>query len=246
MLADGPLPHLSNGRSLLRTWERDFLLILLAVGAGSADGWSYLGLGHAFVANMTGNTVMVGLAVFTGHDLGPRLTALLCYLPGAALGALLTRGARKDVLWPQAVSWTLLLEGALIAGAEAGWSALHHGAARRALPVPVLLGIVAFAIGMQSGAMLQLQIPGIVTTYISGTWTLLMTGIATFGTREACKPQGERRRFEERLLMQGGIVTAYLGAAVLAGWLGQWAPGAIGLAPASAVLLVAAYGLARG
>jgi uncharacterized membrane protein YoaK (UPF0700 family) len=40
----------------VRRIERDLLLLLLAVAAGSADGWSYFGLGHAFVANMTGTT----------------------------------------------------------------------------------------------------------------------------------------------------------------------------------------------
>ena len=40
----------------MRETERDVMLFLLAASAGSADGWSYFGLGHAFVANMTGNT----------------------------------------------------------------------------------------------------------------------------------------------------------------------------------------------
>ena len=47
--------------------ERDVRLLILAASAGSADGWSYFGLGHAFVANMTGNTVLLGLAVFQLH-----------------------------------------------------------------------------------------------------------------------------------------------------------------------------------
>ena len=56
----------------MRSAERDVLLFVLAASAGSADGWSYLGLGHAFVANMTGNTVLLGIAVFQNHgDLLP-------------------------------------------------------------------------------------------------------------------------------------------------------------------------------
>ena len=47
--------------------ERDVRLLMLAASAGSADGWSYFGFGHAFVANMTGNTVLLGLAVFQPH-----------------------------------------------------------------------------------------------------------------------------------------------------------------------------------
>jgi uncharacterized membrane protein YoaK (UPF0700 family) len=36
---------------------RDVRLLVLAASAGSADAWSYFGLGRAFVANMTGNTI---------------------------------------------------------------------------------------------------------------------------------------------------------------------------------------------
>lgn len=53
----------------MRRSERDALLLMLAIAAGSADGWSYFGLGHAFVANMTGNTVLLGIAVFLHGDL---------------------------------------------------------------------------------------------------------------------------------------------------------------------------------
>jgi uncharacterized membrane protein YoaK (UPF0700 family) len=219
--------------------------MVLAAASGSADAWGYLGLGHAFVANMTGNTVLVGLSIFTGHDLTARLIALVCYLPGVALAAWLTRRVVARALWPRAVSFTLLLEAALLAAAEASWALQHSGAASTRPPVNVLLGCVAFAIGMQSGAMLKLDIPGIVTTYITGTWTNLVSGLTTFRTRERGKPQPERARFEERLILQGAIVVTYLASAVLAGWLTRRAPAALGLVPTLAVALAAVYGLAR-
>lgn len=229
----------------MRTSERDFLLILLAVASGSADAWSYLGLGHAFVANMTGNTVLVGLAIFTGHDLVTRLIALVSYLPGVALSAWLTRRVPAGVLWSRTVSFALLFEAVLLAAAEASWATRHAGTAAQHPPLNSLLGCVAFAIGMQSGAMLKLDIPGIVTTYITGTWTNLTSGLTTFRIRERGKPRRERTRFEERLMMQGGIVAAYLASAVLAGWLTERAPAALGLVPTCAVALAAVYGLVR-
>jgi uncharacterized membrane protein YoaK (UPF0700 family) len=42
---------------------RNVLLLLLACVAGSVDAVSYVGLGHVFTANMTGNTVLLGLAL---------------------------------------------------------------------------------------------------------------------------------------------------------------------------------------
>jgi len=248
MLADAPLPHLTTRGHFLLTSERDFLLMVLAAASGSADAWSYLGLGHAFVANMTGNTVLVGLAIFTGHDLVTRLIALVSYLPGVALAAWLTRRVVAGALWSRTVSFTLLLEAALLAAAEALWATQHAATTGPPGPHPplnALLGCVAFAIGMQSGAMLKLDIPGIVTTYITGTWTNLVCGLTTFRTRERGKPPRERARFEERLILQGAIVVTYLASAVLAGWLTRRAPAALGLVPTLAVALAAVYGLAR-
>ncbi len=223
--------------------ERDLRLLLLAASAGSADGWSYFGLGHAFVANMTGNTVLLGIAVFQDHgDLLHPLISLGCYAAGAVLGSLLTRRVRPGDVWPRAISWTLLLEGFLLLGAEAGWIAFHF----RAGPLPnlnLLLGAVALAIGLQSGSMVQLKIPGIVTTYITGTWTTLMGGLVQLARREQRQPPGEKREFEERLMMQAAVLSVYFLSAVLTGWLFRHRPLAVGALPACTVLLVAVHGL---
>ena len=71
----------------MQSVERDVRLLILAMTAGAADGWSYVGLGHVFVANMTGNTVLLGIAVFQNHgDLLHPAISLLCYAAGALLG----------------------------------------------------------------------------------------------------------------------------------------------------------------
>src|ERR1700678_3817784 len=106
--------------------ERAVRLLVLAASAGSADGWSYFGLGHAFVANMTGNTVLLGIAVFQNHgDLLHPAISLGCYGAGAVLGSFLNRNVRPGTCWSKTISWTLMLEGLLLASAEAGWIT-HH------------------------------------------------------------------------------------------------------------------------
>jgi uncharacterized membrane protein YoaK (UPF0700 family) len=225
----------------VRPIERDVLICLLAACAGASDGWSYFGLGHAFVANMTGNTVLLGMSVFALRgDLLHPLTALACYAAGVITGSLLTRNIQpeRDGLWPRQVSKALLLEAALLLCAEAGWLAAHPSGA----PHPVheaLLGCVAFAIGIQSAAMLQLKLPGIVTTYISGTWTTLMNGLTRLGS----EPAAEKQKFESRLGMQAAVLAAYFVSAMLTGCLFRYAPAAVGALPALAVLSVAIYGL---
>ncbi len=227
----------------MRTGERDVLLFILAIAAGSADGWSYAGLGHTFVANMTGNTVLLGMAVCEKNgDVADRLISMLCYLSGVALATWLNKNLTKDKIWTRSVSLVLLLEAALLIGAEAGWVA-HQGGAPVILPV--LLGMGAFAVGLQSGTMLQLSIPGIVTTYITGTWTTAISGLVKLGTSERSAPSGEKLQFEERTAMQLGILAVYLLAAILTGWFERRQPAAMGAIPAAAVLLVAVCGWVR-
>ena len=43
--------------------SRDAMLTSLSLAAGCVDAVGYLGLGQVFVANMTGNTVLLGLAI---------------------------------------------------------------------------------------------------------------------------------------------------------------------------------------
>jgi|SRR5579862_6295896 len=231
----------------VRVVERDVLLGLLAVSAGSADGWSYFGLGHAFVANMTGNTVFAGISIFLRNgDPSHFFIALACYAAGVITGSLLTRNMHaenSDGFWPRAVSRTLLLEAFLLICAEAGWitTRLAHPATGTLFPLALLLATVAYAIGLQSAAMLQLKIPGIVTTYISGTWTTLMSGLV----RVKGQPPAQKHDFENRLKMQAGILAVYFLSAALTGCLFRYAPAAVGALSASSVLFVAIYGFIR-
>jgi uncharacterized membrane protein YoaK (UPF0700 family) len=231
----------------MRLSERDVLLLLLAIAAGSADGWSYFGLGHSFVANMTGNTVLLGIAVFLHGDLLHPAISLVCYAAGAALAAFLTRKVREGSGWPRAVSNSLVLESVLVIATTIGWAIAGRRTTQPGSTpgLDVLLGCLALAIGIQSGAMLQLRIPGIVTTYITGTWTNLMSGLMRFITRKQHAPRGEKVEYEERMMMQAGILCAYLLSAVATGLLFRYARLAVGVLPAISVLLVAVYGMAH-
>src|ERR1700733_6463204 len=213
--------------------EGDVRLLMLAASAGSADGWSYFGFGHAFVANMTGNTVLLGLAVFQNHgDLLHPAISLGCYCTGAVIGSLLTGKVEPGTVWSKAISWTLMLEALLLLAAEAGWIAIPLHISHTP-SLELLLASVALAIGMQSGAMVQLKIPGIVTTYITGTWTTMLSGLVRLGRQEQ-----RTQETEKRLAMQAAVLTAYFLSAVLAGWLFRHLPLAVGVLPGLSVLLV--------
>lgn len=227
----------------MRASERDGLLLLLAAASGSADGWSFFGLGHAFVANMTGNTVLLGISVFhMPVDMRFPLVAVVGYLLGTVLGTVLCRRVRSGSLWAKEVSWTLFLESLLLTIAESAW--LIAGERPGVRTELALLGWIALAVGLQSGAMLRLGIPGVVTTYISGTWTTLTSGLTLLAARQP-RSQRQKRTFEERFELQGAVLLAYLLSAVATGWAFRHRPGMVGGIPTMAVVLVAAYGALR-
>jgi uncharacterized membrane protein YoaK (UPF0700 family) len=225
----------------VRSVERDLRLLVLAASAGSADGWSFFGFGHAFVANMTGNTVLLGLAVSRSYgELLPPIISLGCYVAGAALGSLLTGSVRPDTVWSKAISRTLMLEALLLLAAAGGWIAVHLHVSN-APSLHLLLGTVALAMGMQSGTMVQLKIPGIVTTYITGTWTTLVSGLVHLARHQG--PPEQNLAFEERLMTQAAVLSAYFLSVVLTGWFLRRLPLAAGLLPGLSVLTVAIHGL---
>jgi uncharacterized membrane protein YoaK (UPF0700 family) len=187
--------------------------------------------------------VLLGISVFHLHgDRIHPLVALLGYLAGIVAATLITRGIPEGATWAKPVSWALFVEAVLLIAAEAAWVALSHAPSDKA--GLGLLGVVALAIGMQSGAMVQLRVPGVVTTYITGTWTTLTNGLTLLATRQP-RIERQKKRFEERFVLQAAVLAAYLLAAVLTGWAFRHAESVVGAIPAAAVLLVASYAALR-
>ena len=64
------------------------LLIAMTVVTGLVDAFSYLVLGHVFVANMTGNVVFLGFAVAGAHgfSISASLVALVSFGVGSVIG----------------------------------------------------------------------------------------------------------------------------------------------------------------
>jgi uncharacterized membrane protein YoaK (UPF0700 family) len=224
----------------VRTTERDKFLLVLAITSGSADAWSFLGLGQAFVANMTGNTVLLGIGLSGArHDVLHPLIALIFYAIGVSIGSFLTRGVNQDSIWDKAVSRVLFLEALLLIAAEAAWIGVRT--APTSMMTSAMLGCVATAIGLQSGSMLSLKLPGIVTTYITGTWTLLVSGLVKMDTRRARLGE-DKANFEERQLIQIIFLTIYLLSAVAAGFAFRYFPSIMGIISAIPIVLTATYG----
>src|ERR1700734_3286075 len=67
-------------------------LMALTAISGLVDAVSYLGLGHVFAANMTGNVVVLGFAFARtpGFSISATLTSLLAFLAGGVVAGRVT------------------------------------------------------------------------------------------------------------------------------------------------------------
>ncbi len=152
------------------------MVLMLTWAAGSVDAISYLALDHVFTANMTGNTVLLGLALGQGHGWAAlrSIVALAGFALGAALGAIIVERGPKRGDWPAAVTKAIFLEGVILGIFAVTWHV--PGIARSGGVVYALIALSAVAMGMQSAAIRHLNVPGVATTYITGTLTSFMAG----------------------------------------------------------------------
>ncbi len=211
----------------------------LAFAAGSVDAATYLGLGHAFPANMTGNTVLLGVAVARGEGRDGLRSAvvLVAFVLGVTAGTIL-RGARADRDWPRNATLALVAEGVVLAGLLAGWLAASPpaGVARY-----VLLGAAGGAMGLQSAAAREASDQGVATTYMTGTLTNAVAGL----TRRALAAWRHRPLAGDDGELAGAMWLVY-GAGALVGALGEVGAGAAVLAiPTVLVAATAAAARAR-
>jgi len=148
------------------------LLVGLTMVTGLVDAFSYLVLGHVFVANMTGNVVFFAFALagVVGFSAGASLAAIGCFAVGALVAGRLGRSlaARRELLLAVAAG----IQAVIVAEAVTM-------AALTSRPIPsglryALIVALALAMGVQNGTARKLAVPDLTTTVL----TLTITGIA--------------------------------------------------------------------
>lgn len=189
---------------------RSALLLALAFAAGYIDALSYLGLGRVFTANMTGNTVLLGIALAQLDDdaVARSSLALAGFLAGAAAGAWIVERDDSESLWPRGVILVLSLEWLILVAFAVGWQ-FAGDALPAAAATEVLIVLSALAMGVQSAAVLRLEIAGIATTYITGTLTNLVARLMGQARRKS-KPA------QPHSALLGAVWIVYLGGAATA------------------------------
>lgn len=212
----------------------EWSLPALAWVGGSLDAVSYLALGHVFTANMTGNTVLLAMALGSG-DFARALRSLLAvfgFALGVAAGAGMLRGQAAG--WSVRVNCVLWLEAMALGAAVLVFARAGHDT----LPIPWAGGVIALlgaVMGMQSAAVRQVHLAGVWTTFITGTLTEMVAALV-----ERPAPKGL-----PLVRVQATVYAAYGLAALVTAWLQQrWPPWAVAL-PWLVLLGVVACGARR-
>jgi uncharacterized membrane protein YoaK (UPF0700 family) len=135
------------------------VLISMTLVTGLVDAFSYLVLGHVFVANMTGNVVFLGFALAgaPGFSIGASLAAMAAFAVGALLGGRLAAwhcGHRGRLHSSAAAAQSVFLAVAVILAAagsppDAGF---RYG----------LIGVLAISMGIQNAAARTLAVPDLI------------------------------------------------------------------------------------
>jgi uncharacterized membrane protein YoaK (UPF0700 family) len=151
------------------------LLVALTAVTGLVDAFSYLVLGHVFVANMTGNVVFLAFALVGvgGFSVLASLVALGCFALGALVMGRLGRSlaGRRELL----LGVTAAVQAVIVAEAVT-MTALAASPVQTGVRY-ALIAVLAVALGAQNATARKLAVPDLTTTVL----TMTITGIAADG-----------------------------------------------------------------
>jgi uncharacterized membrane protein YoaK (UPF0700 family) len=185
-----------------------FVLLGLTAVTGVIDATSYLGLGHVFTANMTGNVALLGFAIASAQGLSVARsgTALGAFLVGAVLGGRMAAGMSTG---PRN-RWTGVAFGTEAALLLAGMAvAIGHGSGVSGEPVRLYMIIVltGLAMGIRNATVRRLGVPDLTTTVL----TLTLAALAADSTLAGGTNAGSSRRI--------AAVAATIAGAAMGTWL---------------------------
>jgi uncharacterized membrane protein YoaK (UPF0700 family) len=178
-------------------------LAALTVVSGFLDAVSFLGLGHVFIANMTGNVVLIGFAAAgaPGFSVAASLCALGLFLVGAVAGgriALRVAPPRALMLFVMAVEAALTAVAAVVAGTVpaigTGW------------PRFTVIALLAFSVGIRNAAVRRLGVRDMSTTVLTST----LTGLAADSSLAGGTNPNARNRLVSLFSQFGGALVGAL------------------------------------
>src|SRR5713226_5741274 len=173
-----------------------------------------------FPANMTGNTVLIGIGIGTGQVEHLLLSgvALLAYCLGVFLAVVIIKRDEKQYPWTGRFLATLIIE--TLALLSFAFLLLFPGlVTNTGSRVVLLIALSSLAMGMQSVNARHFGVAGIPTTYITGTITSTIIGI-THWFRSIFMQNEKKNQIQDKdqqqIGFQSGVWLVYVIAAALA------------------------------
>jgi uncharacterized membrane protein YoaK (UPF0700 family) len=182
------------------------LLLAMTFVTGLVDAFSYLVLGHVFVANMTGNVVFLGFALAGAQDfsIADSVVALVAFGLGALAGGKLAAQLKHDR--GRHLSSATSLQAALLPGAAG--LVLVGGSLMAAAYHVARIVVLGIAMGIQNATARSLAVPDMTTTVL----TLTLTGLAADSLQAGATGSSASRRL---LAVAAMLTGALVGAALL-------------------------------
>jgi uncharacterized membrane protein YoaK (UPF0700 family) len=207
-------------------------LLALTFTTGLVDAVSFLGLGHVFAANMTGNVVLLGFGIAGAGGLpvvAPLISLAAFVAGGLAGGELAVRVGDRHAAWvgaTLATEVTLVVASAIVAATVD----LHP----TTFAADLVIAMLALAMGVRTATVRKLAVPDLTTTVLTMTLTGLASELpAGVRTRTATA----RRVAAIVAMLVGAVVGALVVKSSLAGAL--FAAAAVAAVAAMAYLPVA-------
>jgi uncharacterized membrane protein YoaK (UPF0700 family) len=181
------------------------LLVALTLVTGLVDSFSYLVLGHVFVANQTGNVVFFAFALagVKGFSATASLAAIGCFAVGALIAGRLGRflAGRRELLLGVTAGIQVVIVAETVTMT-----------ALTSVPIPgglryALIASLSVTMGAQNGTARKLAVPDLTTTVL----TLTITGVAADGPLAgATGARVARRLISVAAMFVGALVGAVL------------------------------------
>jgi uncharacterized membrane protein YoaK (UPF0700 family) len=191
----------------------------LTAVTGVVDAVSFLGLGHIFTANMTGNIVFLGFAIGggAGVSIARSLTALSAFACGGICGG---RINTRDLTPARSLLTAMCFESVLLLLAVASTAPSDFAVSSVAY---IVIVSTALAMGLRNAVVRKLGVPDLTTTVL----TLTITGLAA----DSPLAGGKGDRSGTRMLSIAAMCIGATGGALLLGRFGVSA--ALGVAALS-------------
>lgn len=180
---------------------RLMLMMALTLVTGVVDAVGYLGLDHVFTGNMTGNVVILAMALAGAANLptlGP-LVALGAFLLGAAVAGFTLQSSPKG--WNRRVT-LLLTAGCIALTGTAAISLIVEDVGRPSIRV-IVAAVIAMHMGSQALIARHLGVRDMTTVVITST----MTSLAGESLVSKQRPRLLNRRL-------GAVLAMFAGAAI--------------------------------